>query len=223
MDKQYKLVIFDLDGTLLNTISDLAAAGNYALSVQDFPTHNEQSFKIFVGNGIPKLVERMLPKGHSEEQFCETMSIFNEYYSAHKNDKTAPYSGIQELLDFFSERKIICAVNTNKAHNFSVALVRMHFFDKIEIVQGYLDNVPPKPSPEGVFKIAEKSGVLLSEILYVGDSEVDIETAKNAGVDVCSVLWGFRTEEVLRAKNPSYIAQNPLDIVKIFIESDRQK
>ena len=133
----YKLVIFDLDGTLLNTIGDLAAAGNHTLSVMGFPQHPEDSYRHFVGNGIPKLIERMLPQCHSKETEQNAYEIFMEYYSAHKCDRTKPYPGIPELIHKLRTNGVKCAANSNKAHEFSQELIRLNFGDEFDDVIGF--------------------------------------------------------------------------------------
>ena len=128
----YKLVIFDLDGTLLNTIGDLAAAGNHTLEVMGFPQHPEESYRHFVGNGIPKLIERMLPAGHDKETEQKAYDIFMEYYSAHKCDRTKPYPGIPELIRKLRAAGIKCAANSNKAHEFTQELIKLSFGDEFD-------------------------------------------------------------------------------------------
>ena len=203
-----KLVIFDLDGKLLNTLGDLAAAGNYALSQLGFPVHEENAYKIFVGNGIPKLIERILPKGFSQSDFDNAYRIFSEYYSVHKSDKTAPYAGISELLEYLGERGITCLCNTNKSHNFAVELLGRFFGDNLAEIIGGEHGFPKKPEPNAVLYLAEKYKKAGFSPLYIGDSSVDMQTAKNAGIDACGVLWGFRSREELASYNPKYLAEN---------------
>lgn len=143
----YKLVIFDLDGTLLNTIGDLAAAGNHTLEVMGFPQHPEESYRHFVGNGIPKLIERMLPAGHDKETEQKAYDIFMEYYSAHKCDRTKPYPGIPELIRKLRAAGIKCAANSNKAHEFTQELIKLSFGDEFDDVIGFGAGFPAKPDP----------------------------------------------------------------------------
>ena len=214
----YKLVIFDLDGTLLNTIGDLAAAGNHTLEQMGYPQHPEESYKHFVGNGIPKLIERMLPAGHEKSDEEAAYRLFMEYYSMHKSDHTKPYPGIPELLKDLRAAGVICGSNTNKAHEFSVELLRQNFGGEITEVIGFGAGFQPKPDPGAALEMIRRTGVAPAETLYVGDSDVDIMTGQNAGIDVCSVLWGFRSREELAAHNPTYIAKEPQQLKDIILK-----
>lgn len=214
----YKLVIFDLDGTLLNTLGDLAAAGNHALTQMDKPVHETEAYKLFVGNGIPNLIHRILPEGHTEQEFEKAHAIFNEYYSAHKSDRTVPYEGMRDLLAQLGEAGVICAVNTNKAHEFSAELLKASFGDSVRDLIGYGAGFAAKPSPEAALELCRRFDVDTSESLYVGDSNVDMNTAKNAGVDSCAVLWGFRSYEELSACCPTHIVSSADELKKIILE-----
>lgn len=213
----YKLVIFDLDGTLLNTLDDLAASGNYTLKTLGYPTHPVDAYRRFVGNGIPTLVHRMLPEGHTDEQHEQCYRLFQEYYSAHKTDFTAPYEGIAELVKKLSDMGIICCVNSNKAHEFSCELVQRFFGDSIKAVIGQGGGFPLKPSPEAALELCRRYDVPKSSALYVGDSNVDMQTAAAAGIDVCAVLWGFRDRDELEAFAPKHIAENSMQLEQIII------
>ena len=204
----YKLVIFDLDGTLLNTLGDLAAAGNYALECMGYPIHETEAYKLFVGNGIPNLIHRILPEGHTDAQHEQCYRIFTEYYSAHKSDRTVPYDGMTELVKKLADSGVICCVNTNKAHDFSCELVRTAFGDDIRDIIGFGIGFPAKPSPDAALEFCRRYGIEKSEALYVGDSNVDVYTAQAAGIDCCSVLWGFRSFEELSACSPTYMAKD---------------
>ena len=204
----YKLVIFDLDGTLLNTLGDLAAAGNYALAQMGKPQHSVEAYKLFVGNGIPKLIERILPANSTDAEREETYRIFNEYYSAHKADRTVPYVGIKQLMERLNARDVTCVVNTNKAHEFSGELLRTAFGDDIRDLIGFGAGFPAKPAPDAAEELCRRYGADKSEALYVGDSGVDMQTAAAAGLDACAVLWGFRSYEELSAFSPKHIVSN---------------
>ncbi len=212
----YRLVIFDLDGTLLNTLGDLAAAGNYALEQMGKSQHPEEAYRHFVGNGIPKLIERILPPESTEQEREETYRIFNEYYSAHKTDRTVPYDGMRELLERLSEQGVLCAVNTNKAHEFSAELLRASFGEHIRDLIGFGAGFPAKPAPDAACELCRRFGCDKSEVLYVGDSSVDMQTAHNAGIDACAVLWGFRDYEELAAFNPSHIVKNADELYRVI-------
>ncbi|MBP0982697.1 MAG: HAD-IA family hydrolase [Oscillospiraceae bacterium] len=213
----YKLVIFDLDGTLLNTIGDLAAAGNHTLAEMGFPQHPEESFKHFVGNGIPKLIERMLPPGHDKPTEERAYAMFTEYYSQHKSDLTKPYPGMRELVRELREKGVVCGCNSNKAHEFSAELVRQNYGGDIAEVIGFGAGFQPKPDPGAALELIRRAGVDPQEALYVGDSDVDIMTGHNAGIDVCAALWGFRSYEELAAREPTYFAHDAEELKKIVL------
>ena len=204
----YRLVIFDLDGTLLNTLGDLAAAGNHALQQMGLPTHATEAYKLFVGNGIPNLIHRILPEEHTDEQHSRCYELFNEYYNAHKTDLTAPYEGIAELVEMLSDKGIICCVNTNKAHEFAKELVHRFFGDSIKDVIGQGSGYALKPSPEAVLEFCHRYDISKQNALYIGDSNVDMKTAAAAGIDACGVLWGFRDKEELEGCGPRHIAED---------------
>jgi phosphoglycolate phosphatase len=214
---KYKAVIFDLDGTLLNTLSDLADSANHVLSELTLPTHNYESYKYFIGNGIPKLIERCLPADR-QELHSKALSMFNEYYALHSKDKTAPYDDIKELLYSLSEKGLKLGVITNKAHGIAVKVVEEYFGkDIFGRIRGLDDSIKAKPDPSGALSVMESLGATPSEVLYIGDSGVDMHTAKNAGFTPLGVLWGFRKKDELIENGAKYIAQKPLDILK-FIE-----
>lgn len=212
----YKVVIFDLDGTLLNTLDDLAYAGNYALKAMGYPVHKASEYKYFVGNGIPKLIKRIVPEDCSEENAEKVHSLFSEYYSSHCTCKTKPYDGISEMLAALKKKGIGTAVASNKDHAFSVKLVKEFFGDNIDIVCGRKDGFPKKPDPYSVNLILEHFCADKEKVLYVGDSNVDMETAKNAGLTSCGVLWGFRTEEELTESGASYIVDSAEGLYKLI-------
>ena len=214
----YKGVIFDLDGTLLNTLEDLAAAGNYALEKQGLPVHEIERYRYFVGNGIPKLIERIMPQGSSDTQLEKTYELFSQYYEAHKCDKTAPYKGTTELLDNIRAKGIKTAVVTNNAHQFAVEIVKSYFGNRFEMVIGQSDGRPKKPDPVSVLEIQQAWGFEKKDILYVGDSGVDMLTAQNGGFDSCGVLWGFREREELLAEGALYLAANADELLNIICD-----
>lgn len=212
----YKCVIFDLDGTLLDTLEDLANAGNYALEQLGFPLHDVEEYKYFVGNGIPKLIERILPNGSDIDVRNRVHKLFSEHYSSNSMDKTKPYDGICDLLAKLKADGIKTGVASNKDHSFSEILVKSFFGDTIQAVCGRKDGAPKKPDPFSVNYIIERLNANKSESLYVGDSNVDMETASNAGLDSCGVLWGFRSERELRESGAKFIAKNPDELYQII-------
>ena len=219
----YKLVIFDLDGTLLDTLGDLAAAGNHALESMGLPTHDIECYKKFVGNGIPKLIERMLPENSSDEDRQRAHDIFSEYYEKHKSDRTVPYCGIAELLKEMREHGITAACCTNKDHRFAAELLEQFFGNNISETIGAGRGFPKKPDPAAVKYLAEKYSNKGQTPLYVGDSGVDMQTAANAGFDCCGVLWGFRGREELEKFSPEYIAESVLELRSIILGELEEK
>ncbi len=215
-----KLVIFDLDGTLLNTIADLAHSTNQALAYYGFPTHEVSAYRYFVGNGITKLFERALPEeARTEENIEKIRSRFVPYYDAHNTDCSTPYDGIPELLEALQERGILLAVASNKYQAATEKLVS-HFFPSIRFtaVFGQREGIPTKPDARIVDDILKVCALRREETLYVGDSNVDMQTGINAGVDVAGVSWGFRPVEELRAYHPAHIVDRPEEILRIAAE-----
>ncbi|MBR1964927.1 MAG: HAD family hydrolase [Muribaculaceae bacterium] len=213
-----KLVIFDLDGTLLNTIDDLGAAANYALEQCGFPTHQISSYPFFVGNGVKRLLERVLPEDARTEALAEQMRThFMQYYDSHNVDKTVPYPGIVELLEQLASRGVKMAVASNKYQS-AVEKLIAHYFPMVEwvAVEGQKEDVPVKPDPSIVFEILLKNPTPKAEVLYVGDSGVDMETARRACVESVGVTWGFRPVKELQdfyADNIVNVASEILSIV----------
>ncbi|MDO5490713.1 MAG: HAD family hydrolase [Bacteroidaceae bacterium] len=199
-----KLVIFDLDGTLLDTIADLAAAANHALQKAGFPVYDTETIRTFVGNGISKLLERALPEGARTAENVERLRTdFVPYYDAHNAEQSKPYPGVAALLLRLQERGMMLAVASNKYQAATEKLVA-HYFPAIRFVKvmGQREGVPVKPDPTIVFDIMEAAGVGKEDVLYVGDSGVDMQTAHNAGVDAVAVSWGFRPRTELEAFRP---------------------
>ena len=200
-----KTVLFDLDGTLLNTIDDLADAGNWVCAQHGWPTFTVERFKHMVGNGIPKLVERFSPENaRTPEQLTATLAEFTARYDAHKEDKTAPYPGIPELLAALKAEGVQTAVFSNKADAFCGKIIE-HYFgpDSFSLVRGSRPGVPTKPDPAGVYSL----------MADLGDSDVDILTGHNAGLPALGVLWGFRGEAELTAAGADALAAKPEDIL----------
>ena len=199
-----KLVIFDLDGTLLDTIADLAESANYALKQLGYPTHDVETIRTFVGNGINKLLERALPSyEQTEENVIRMRSHFVPYYDVHNADLSSPYPGIVNLLEDLQAKGIQIAVASNKYQAATVKLVKQYFpnIDFVEIL-GQREGINVKPDPTIVFDILKKAKVSCEETLYVGDSGVDMQTAINAGIDAVGVTWGFRPRAELESFQP---------------------
>lgn len=214
-----KAAIFDLDGTLLNTLEDVVNACNYALKKCNFKTHSIEEYKVFVGDGRSKLIERIVPdeyKGNDEVK-NKVLRLFDEYYSGHMLDMTKPYEGICEMLKSLKEKGVKLAVVSNKPDEFVGGIVKKYFGDTFEIIHGQRTNYPVKPDPTTVYEVIEYFGIKLNESIYVGDSNVDIYTAKNAKVKSIGVAWGFRGEEELREAGADYIVYDSNEITELIL------
>lgn len=212
-----KLVIFDLDGTLLNTIADLGHATNEALTKGGFSTHPIDAYPNMVGNGVRKLIERALPaECRTDATVQRLLGDFKAYYDAHLTDFTQPYAGIVELLNELASREIAIAVASNKYESAVKRLVN-HFFPEIDFaaICGNVEGVPTKPDPSIVFRVLSEHPTPKSQVLYVGDSGVDMETARRACVDSCGVTWGFRPERELTAAYADNIINQPDQILDL--------
>ena len=213
-----KLVIFDLDGTLLDTIADLAESANYALKQLDFPTHPVDAIRTFVGNGINKLLERALPAHEqTEENIMRMRSHFVPYYDIHNADLSTPYPGIVSLLEDLQAKGILIAVASNKYQEATVKLVKQYFpnIDFVEIL-GQREGINVKPDPSIVFDILQKANLSKENVLYVGDSGVDMQTAINAGVDAVGVTWGFRPRAELESFRPMGLIDKAEDLLEFI-------
>lgn len=214
-----KLVIFDLDGTLLNTIEDLGHAANYALEHNGYATHTIASYRFFVGNGVKKLITRVLPEEHrNDETIATLLKDFRSYYDEHYSDYTKPYNGIEELLDDLTSQGVMVAVASNKYQSATETIIS-HYFPNVDFiaVEGQREGVNVKPDPSIVFSILAQAKVSKAQVLYVGDSGVDMETARRACVDSVGVTWGFRPEKELVEYHANNIIHNPLDILKFIL------
>ena len=211
-------IIFDLDGTLLDTLEDLASACNYALKVSGFKTHNIKDYIRFVGNGRYKLIERIVPENYKKdkETINKVLGLFDEYYEAHMIDMTKPYDGIIEMINELKQKNIKMAVVSNKPHEFAEVVVKKYFGDLFEIAYGQRPNHPTKPDPKTVYEVIYSLDIKKDECIYVGDSDVDIHTAKNAGVKSIGVAWGFRGEKELKEAGADYIIKAPIELLEIL-------
>lgn len=203
----YNTVIFDLDGTLLNTLDDLAGAGNHVLRALGFAEHSTEEYKYLVGNGVPKLVERMLPENQRGSATQElALHLFMQYYALHSADRTAPYAGIPALLETLHAHGVRLAVVSNKEQSLTQRVIAQYFPGRFDAVSGHVPGTPTKPDPHLVFAVLQQFGAEKPDVLYVGDSNVDIRTAQNAGVASCGVLWGFRTRAELTQAGADHLA-----------------
>lgn len=221
-----KLVIFDLDGTLLNTIGDLAYAANSALNLLGYPPHTTEEYKLFAGNGVNKLLERSLPvEARSEEVLLKFKKEFILCYDKHNTDFTAPYPGISKLLQDLQQANIMLAVTSNKYQVATEKTIKYYFENiKFAAVYGARENTPIKPDPTVVYDVLEQTKISdKSKVLYVGDSCVDMQTALNAGIDSCGVTWGFRSRTELEQFNPQYLVEKAEDILEIVKNNSLKK
>ena len=214
------LVIFDLDGTLINSVKDLAVSTNYALGELNFPTHPIENYNLMIGNGINKLFERALPNGQkTDENILRMREVFLKHYDQYNAVYTHPYNGIPELLEELQKKNILLAVASNKYQQATEKLVH-YFFPDIEFAQvlGQRKEVPSKPDPAILFEIMKSTNMPAHKILMVGYSNIDMETANRAQIDACGVSWGFRSIEELKSKNPKYIVNNPEEILTLVTQ-----
>lgn len=213
-----KLVIFDLDGTLLNTLGDLAASVNHALKHFGYEEHDCEAYRYFVGDGITKLIERALPAdARYNETITQVKAEFISHYLTHKTELTKPYPGICDLLDKLHHQGIILAVASNKFHEATRDLIHF-FFDNgtFDVVLGQKEDRPTKPHPAIIEEILGITEVEKEETLYVGDSEIDMHTAANSGVESVGVTWGFRPRQELEANGAGYIVNDPKEILELI-------
>ena len=216
-----KLIASDLDGTLLNTLGDLRAATNHALEVRGLPPHSMEEIRQFIGNGIRLLICRAMPEGTPEAEIDAALDDFKAYYAAHIHDRTVPYDGIPQLLTALRKRGIKVAVLSNKIDSASQQLIEYFFPGKTDVVFGEHVGVPRKPDPTSCRMVMQQLGVQPEQVLYVGDSGTDMQTAKNAGLYAVGVTWGFRSEKELNEYHADRIvnkASDIYDIVKSSVE-----
>ena len=209
----YETVIFDLDGTLLDTIQDLADAGNWVCRQNGWPEHTAAEYKKMVGGGIPNLVRRFSPEGsRSSLLLVNTIAQFSAYYGAHNLDKTRPYDGIPELLGRLADRGVTMAVYSNKKDDFSREIVE-HFFPGVfQLVRGQIQGVPVKPDQAGIRALMQELGAEPEKTLLVGDSDVDVYTGHNGGLAVCGAVWGFRGRQELERAGADSLAETPAEL-----------
>ena len=212
----YNVYIFDLDGTLLDTLRDLASSVNYALQTHGMPTHSVDAIRGFVGNGVRLLMERAVPDGAQNPQFEATFATFRQHYMQHSLDTTCPYPGIAEMLHQLKQRGCRLAVVSNKMMAATQDLVR-HFFPEIEVAIGEheAEGIRKKPAPDTVFQALRQLGVGKEQAVYVGDSDVDLQTARNSGLPCISVLWGFRSRDFLLHHGATTFITHPSELLSL--------
>lgn len=219
MQKQYDTVIFDLDGTLLNTLEDLQTSVNYALAVHGMPRRSLEEIRHFVGNGVQRLLELAVPCGTSEEKQKSTFAVFKEHYAIHCNDKTDLYPGIHELLVQLKAEGFRTAIVSNKLQEGVDALYEQYFKENVEVAIGAREGISKKPAPDSVFEAMKLLDAQKNRTVYIGDSEVDIATAQNAGLPCITVAWGFRTRQEQEEAGGDVFADTPDEIMKLLYEN----
>ena len=211
--KEYDTYIFDLDGTLLCTLEDLAASTNYALRKNGMPEHSIDEIRMFVGNGVKKLMQRAIPNGENNPKFEHTYALFRQHYLEHNLDTTHPYEGIPELLAELKRRGKHLAIVSNKFYTATQELARHFFPDTIEVAIGERETIKKKPAPDTVIEALKQLGVTAERAVYIGDSDVDIMTAKNCNLPCISVLWGFRDKNFLIEHGGTTFVHHPKEIL----------
>jgi phosphoglycolate phosphatase len=213
-----KAVVFDLDGTLLDTLEDIADAANKVLAEHNFPLHNTVDYRTFVGEGVNMLMTRAVPyqKNHIDT-IDDCCKAFREIYKVHWNKKTKPYDGVAEMLDELTARKLPLAVLSNKPDDFTKKCVAelLHRWT-FQMVQGSCSNIPYKPDPTGARHIADALGIPPANILYLGDTGTDMRTAVNAGMFPVGVLWGYRTREELQSHGAKALIEQPRELLTLL-------
>lgn len=211
--KDYSTYIFDLDGTLLNTIEDLAASTNYALRQCGMPTHSVDDVRRFVGNGVRVLMQKAVPQGEANPKFDEAFAAFRQHYLVHSLDTTRPYDGITNLLAELQRRGKRMAIVSNKFYAATQDLCRHFFGDYITVAIGERENIRRKPAPDTVEEALRQLNAPKDGAVYIGDSDVDVATARNSGLPCVSVLWGFRTRDFLVSHGATTFVSEPKEIL----------
>jgi phosphoglycolate phosphatase len=214
---KFKAVIFDLDGTLVNSLEDIADSMNIVLEANNYPSHNYETYNYFIGSGIRNLVAKALPKNHNDKSEIER--CFDAMMVVYRDNcihKTKPYDGIIALLDTLVSRNLKLSVLSNKSDEFTKKMVQVIFPNYFEPVVGLTTEEYKKPNPFTVLQISKDLGVSPQEILYVGDSDVDMQTANNAAMYAVGVSWGYRPKEELIAEGAKYILNHPLDLITLL-------
>lgn len=209
---EHKAFIFDLDGTLLNTLEDLKNSVNFAMRSMGYPEHTLEQVRMYIGNGIAMLIKRAVPPGTDESDEKKTLTVFIQHYNAHLNDCTVPYPGVTRSLTALKKRGVKIGVVTNKNDDSAKMLINKYFGNLVDVTLGHITGLPSKPNPEALLRVMSDLGVNSEETLYFGDSDVDVLTAKNAGVKCVGVSWGFRGEEVLLKAGADIILTDPYAI-----------
>ena len=220
----YKLAIFDMDGTILNTIDDLADSCNVICQKYGYPLHTVEEIKYMVGNGIPKLMRRALPQDIEEDQFNKVLAEYIEYYEDHCSIKTRPYDGVVDCIRSLRKAGVKVAVNTNKVQAAAQELCAQYFPDLFDVISGSRPGIPPKPDPTGLYEILKEIGLTKEEACqpgvacFIGDSDVDLKTGVDSGLDFIGVDWGFRGRAFLLEHGASLVVDNTEELLEKLIK-----
>jgi len=214
--KKYDTIVFDFDGTLLDTLKDLTGSVNFVLNKYGFPGRNIDEIRKFVGNGVEQLIELSIPEGLNNDKYEECLVDFRNHYSENMENNTDSYEGINEMLEQLSKEGYKIGVASNKFDKALKELNKSYFGEYIKVAIGQSENIRKKPAPDIVFKVLQELGSTVDKAIYVGDSEVDVKTAKNSGLTCVGVTWGFRDEEVLQREGADYIIDKPLQLLKLI-------
>lgn len=219
MTLRYNTIIFDMDGTLLNTLEDLTNAVNHALAKHGYMTHTKEAVRSFIGNGVGILIKKALPENIDENAYETVLESFKEYYSIHCNDKTCVYDGIYELFDKLKAQGAYIAVVSNKLDSAVKELGETYFKGRVDLLIGERKGVRRKPAPDVINEVLKVAESTPKSAVYIGDSEVDIMTAKNSGIKGISITWGYRNEDFLKANGAKTIAASPSQVYNILTEN----
>jgi phosphoglycolate phosphatase len=214
---KYNTIIFDLDGTLLNTLDDLADSVNIMLEREGYPTRTREDIREFIGNGAKNLIRRALPEAVSEEEVARCLAVYKKIYQAHMFLKTAPYEGIDAALRELKSLGAKLGVVSNKPHDATREMCEFYFSGILDAVIGDNPERNKKPAPDNIFEIMKLLDSDQAKTLYVGDSDVDMETAKNAGLDCAGVIWGYRPEKMLTEHGADYIIEEPRQLIHLIV------
>ena len=213
---RYQTAIFDMDGTILETLEDMCASVNVTMDHVGYPRRTMDEVRRFVGNGAAKLIERCMPAGAEDPRYPAALEFYRAYYEAHAQIKTGPYPGIPELLNQLSREGVRLAVVSNKPDEAVRALTERYFPGVFPVAIGNRDGWATKPAPDSVYEAMRLLGARRESTVYVGDSDVDVDTARNAGLDSIIVTWGFRDEDFLRAHGAQHLAHNADELYEIL-------
>ena len=221
---KYRLAVFDMDGTILNTIEDIADSANFFCKKYGFPEHTYEEYKYFVGNGLPKMLSRALPEGIKGSEFQKILKEFLDYYPSHSAIKTRPYDGIVECIKSLKAAGVKVAVNTNKVQAAAEDLCKVYFPDLFDCIMGSRPDLPVKPDPTGLYEILKELGLSKDEACqpgvacFIGDSDVDLQTGLNSGLDFIGVDWGFRGRDFLQKHGAEVVVMNTDELLEKLVK-----